>query len=73
MERALETGAAFDAFAETGLIAWPEGEMGDPRHARYEAIEDEVLAATIAAILPTVVDAFATAAREIIGRERRRR
>jgi hypothetical protein len=68
----LETGAAFDAFQAAGLIEWPQGELGDPRHERFQDIEDEILDLTFADVRPAVVAAFVKAARRVLARERRR-
>ena len=70
----------WDAFAETGLMEWPEEDPNrplgqitqDPRQARYHDIEDEILEQTFAAVMPGVAEAFVKAARKILARERRR-
>ncbi len=70
----------WDAFAETGVIEWPEDHadrprgqiVQDPRQARYHDIEDEILEQTFAAVRAGVVEAFTKAARKILARERQR-
>lgn len=70
----------WDAFAETGLMEWPEEDpnrplgqiVQDPRQARYHDIEDEILEQTFAAVRAGVAEAFTKTAREVLARERRR-
>jgi hypothetical protein len=66
------------AFAETGLMQWPEDDPNrplgeDPRQARYHDIEDEILERTFAAVRDAVAEAFVSAARAVLARERRRK
>lgn len=62
------------AFAETGLMEWPEGGLSEaPQHARYQDIEDEILEQTFAAVRAGVAEAFTKAARMVLARERRRK
>lgn len=61
----------WDAFAETGLMEWPDGELFDPRQARYHDIEDEILDQTFAAVRAAVAEAFVQTARKVLARERR--
>jgi hypothetical protein len=62
----------FEAFEDSGVIEWPEGGLLDPRQARYQDIEDEILEQTFAAVRSAVADAFVKVAREITARERQR-
>jgi hypothetical protein len=61
----------WEAFGETGLIEWPEGELLDAAQGRYQDIEDEILEQTFAAVRAAVAEAFVKAARKILARERR--
>ena len=64
----------WEAFAETGLVEWPEGGLAEaPQQGRYQDIEDEILKQTFAAVMPAVAEAFVTAARTVLARERRRK
>jgi hypothetical protein len=67
-----ENKSIWDAFNETGLIEWPVGGLRDPRQARFQDIEDEILERTFAAVRPAVVEAFVRVAREVLSRERKR-
>jgi hypothetical protein len=73
LEASSDSGAGIDAFNATKVIEWPSGEFGDPRQARFQNIEDEILERTFEIARPAIVTAFVTAAREVIERERARR
>jgi len=69
----------WEAFSNTGLMEWPEDDPNqpidepfDPRDARYEKIEDEILERTFAAVRTAVAEAFTKVAREVLARERKR-
>lgn len=62
----------WEAFAETGLMEWPDGELFDPRQTRYQKIEDEILERTFAAVRDAVAEAFTKAATEVLARERQK-
>lgn len=68
MHQSRETGAIFEAFARTGLIAWP-GETDPDAMARYRAIEEEI----VAALEEPVAETFVRVASRVLSRERRRR
>lgn len=72
LDRAWDTSSGFEAFADTKLVRWPAGFMGDPRQGRYLDIEDEVIERTFAALRPAVAEAFVKAAQRVLARERRR-
>jgi hypothetical protein len=69
------------AFAETGLLKWPDddsnrplGQIGpNPGQDRYQDIEDEILRRVFAIVRPAVAEAFVLVAREVLAREKRRR
>lgn len=64
-----------DAFAKAHVIAWPDGPDGEltPAQVRFQNIEDEILERTFAWAVPAIAEAFVTAAREVLARERRQR
>lgn len=76
-ETAVE-GAAWEAFANTGLMEWPEDDPNrpieelDPADVRYEKIEDEILERTFETVRTAVAEAFTKVAREVLARERKR-
>ena len=67
----------WDAFAATGLIEWPDDDpnrplgqiVQDPRQARYQDLEDEILKRVFASVCPAVADEFVKVAREVLSRE----
>jgi hypothetical protein len=69
----------WDAFAETGLMQWPEDDpnrplgqiVQDPRQARYHDIEDEILERVFASVRPAVAEEFVKVAGEVLARERK--
>jgi hypothetical protein len=69
----LASGPMYEVFEQTGLIKWPSGGMFDPRQARYQDIENEILQRVFASVRPAVAEAFVKIAREVLARERRRR
>lgn len=70
----------WDAFAQTGLMAWPDDDpsrplgwpRSDPRQDRYQDIEDEILKRTFEAVVPAIAEAFVKVATEVLDRERDR-
>lgn len=69
------SGAVFDAFAESGVMEWPQDTTLDNRDAahRYMNIEDEIAARVTTAIREQVERAFFDAATDVLNRERQRR
>jgi hypothetical protein len=71
--------AMIEAFAEVHVMEWPDDNRRwsarvrqDPAQARYMDVEDEILARTFEAVKGAVAEAFVKAAKQILGRERRR-
>ncbi len=72
LARVQETGALGDAFDATNRIEWPDGEEYNAAQARYLAISNEIAQRVADAIRPVLAESFVAAAREVLGRERRR-
>jgi hypothetical protein len=62
------TDAMVQAFAETGVVAWPEDSR--PAQGRFHDIEDEITERVFDAVQGTAVEAFVRIASEVLIRER---
>lgn len=64
------SGQMLEAFAEAGVITWPEN---DAARGWYMNLEDDILEGTFAAVRDAVAEAFVRVGNEVIERERERR